>query len=181
MLFNESIFSEELQTHINDFQKELDNMSVGKASAQVIGEVMVDAYGVKNKLSNVGQVIIESAISAKVAVWDKSIIKEVDLALREANLGGSVAIVSDFVRINFNPLTAEDRQAKVAVLGKTLESFKERVRETRRKFIDKVKAAEGVSEDQQKRDINYIEDIIKRRVSTLDEMAGQKEKEIETI
>ncbi len=178
MLINESELKKELEQAIESFKKKLASIRTGKANPSDYDSVMVEAYGGMNPLNTMGQIVAEDAMTLKVNVWDKSIVPAVEKALREADLGGSVANSGDSIRIKFAPLTEEDRKSKVKDLGDVAEHFRVRVRQVRQKFMKQIEGMEGVSEDDQERDQKNVQSQIDKKIEEIDSLTEKKEQEL---
>ncbi|MDQ6985892.1 MAG: ribosome-recycling factor [Candidatus Dojkabacteria bacterium] len=178
MLYEKEKFLKEIEERMNYFKDELKKVVTGKPDANMIGTVDVEAYGTNSKLNTVGQIVVEDAVSVKVNVWDKSILGSVDKALREANLGASVIMEADSIRLRFNAITEEDRKEKTKSVGKLLEDAKVKIRQIRQDFRKKLDALDGVSEDDVKRDEEDIQKETDNAIEKAEEIAAKKEKEL---
>jgi ribosome recycling factor len=178
MLYNKADLQNDLQKAINYFADELKKIRAGRVSADIIGEISVEAYGTMNSLNSVGQIIVEDGVSMKIQVWDKSVIQNVEKALREANLGAGVSVDGTAVRLKFHPLTEEDRKLRVKEVSQKLEDSRVTIRQVRHKYISKVEDLEGVSEDEQDRDLKDIQKEIDNAIAKVEDLADQREKEL---
>lgn len=178
MIINLSVTANELKEVVEYFNKELKSLRIGKVSAEIIGNVQVDAYGAKSQLNTVAQIIIEDAVSVKITPWDRSILQNVDIGLREANLGASVSIDKDSVRLRFNPITQEDRQKKVKELQLLEEDFKVRVRQVRQKYAKILDSTKGVSEDEIEREKKELQKAIDNTIAEIEKLSKNKSEEL---
>lgn len=181
MFFEESKIKQELDQLVDYFNLELKKLNTGRASLDVFDNIRVEAYGMQSPLNAVGNIVIDDAYTVKVKVWDKNVIQNVEKALKDANLGASVAVESDFVRLKFNPITEESRKEKVKELGKLLEERKVAIRQVRQKFIKLVESMSGVSEDDQNSDKEKIQKIIDAYIERVDEIAKKKENDLMSV
>lgn len=175
MFFDEASLKQELEKVSAHFSNELKKIRTGRATMDMFEAIEVNAYGVKNKLTAVSNVIVEDATSVRVNIWDKSIMPSVDEALRESNIGASIIMEGDFLRLRFNPLSEENRLESVKELKQILEDHKVSVRQIRQKFMKEVEDQQGVSEDEQERDEKKIQAIIDEAIVNLDNIAKSKE------
>src|SRR5258706_4416500 len=141
MLFDQEMLQLQLDEVIESFIKDLKSISTGRANPSTFENIIVDVtekYGSKMALSGVAKISIRNAITVEIEVWDMNIVSEVDKALQEASLGGSINAGSakNVFIINFHPLTEEDRDVKVKELGKLLEERKVRVRHVRQEYME---------------------------------------------
>ena len=178
MFIDKSDLNKDLEQVVSAFKKELASIRTGNANPEDISHIQVEAYEGFNPLSSVGQVISEDAMTLKVSVWDKNILPNVEKALREANLSGSIAIDRDNIRINFSPMTQEDREIRVKQLKDITENFKIRVRQVRQKFMKELDSLEGVSLNELERDKKHVQEDIDRRINEIQELFSKKEQEL---
>lgn len=181
MLYNESELNEELELIELEFDDNLKKIRTGRASKDVFENIKVNAYGTTSSLSAVSNLIFEGPLNVVVKVWDKSLMPDVKSAIDNANLGASVTDHGDHIRINFLPLTEESRKEKIKEVNKMLEDYRVRVRLVRQDFMQKIKALEGVSEDEQKVDQEKIQQTIDSSIKRLEEISQAKEKELLSI
>lgn len=169
-------------TGVEDWLKrEFQQIRTGQASPNVLDTVKVDVYGAPMSLKEVASILIEGARTLRVAPWDKGQIKDIEKGVIAANLGLSVVVDDQGLRINFPELTA-DRRAEIAKMAKTkMEDAKKQVRQHRDtvvKDLDAKEKAGGVGKDDifhLKKDMQKIVDDCNKK---LDEAYTKKEKEI---
>lgn len=181
MLYNKAELQADLKKAIDYFTEEVKKIRTGRVAADIINAVMVEAYGTMSPLQSVGQVIVKDAVSVEIQVWDQGAIQAVEKALREANLGASVSVDGKLVRLKFNALTEEDRKLKVKEVSDMVESSRISIRGIRHKYVSKVEDLEGVSEDEQDRDLKEIQKEIDAAIAKVEEIANQREKELLTL
>ncbi len=135
------------------------------------------AYGQKMHINQLATVSIEDARTIRVSPWDKQVIKDIDSAIRESNLGLSVGADSDGLRISFPELTADRRQALVKVAKEKLEEARIRVRNERQKVLNEIDKGEMGDDDKTraKAELQKSVDEINKK---LEELTQKKEKEI---
>ena len=157
--------------------REYSRVHTGRASPMILDGVMIEAYGSLQPLKNVGSITAEDARTIRIALWDKNVIKDVEKAIAEANLGLSVATDNEGMRVIFPMLTTENREKLVKVLKEKLEDGRKRVRAERGNALDDLKVAE-MPEDAD----HHAKDEIQKRVETanakLESIFEAKEKEL---
>jgi len=109
-------------------KKELSNIRTGQASPQILDAVKVEVYGAPMQIKELASVTIEGARTLRVAPWDKNQSKEIEKAITAANLGLSVVVDDQGLRINFPELTTERRGDFVKLAKDKLEEAKKQVR-----------------------------------------------------
>ncbi len=178
MLFDELEYRLELDSVVERFKKDISTLKTGKASKDMFENIMVSAYDTSMPVSNLASLVFEGAISVTAKVFDKGVSGKVWEALRDALPGASVVDQGDVIRINFRPITQEDRDARVKELNKILEEARIAARLKRQDFMQKVKGAESVSEDEQKLAEKDIQEILDEYVKKIEEISTEKEIEL---
>ena len=177
MAFNYTTLDNGLKESVEWLSREYSRLHTGRASPAYLDGVMVEAYGSFQPIKNVGSVNIEDARTLRVMCWDKSVIKDVEKAIAAANLGVSVAVDGDGMRVIFPTLTTENRSRLVKVLKEKLEDARVSVRKEREVAMNELKSEE-LPEDDDRR----VKDEIQKRVtdanSKLESIFETKEQEV---
>jgi ribosome recycling factor len=179
---------QDLTTRMDGALKVLDNelkgLRTGRASAHLLDPVIVEAYGDKVPISQLGTISTPDARTINVQVWDKSMVKTVEKAIADANLGVNTATDGQVIRVPVPPLS-EDRRKDLVKLGhKYGENSKIAIRNIRRDGMDSAKKLEkdgGVSEDELKTIEEEIQKLTDNFVNKIDEQIKIKEQEILNI
>jgi ribosome recycling factor len=143
--------------------------------------VMVEAYGAKVPIGQVGAVSVPEPRSITVSVWDKAVVVSVEKAIRNAGLGLNPVVEGQNLRIPVPPLTEERRRDLAKLAGKYSEQQKVAVRNVRRDAMDDLKRAEKdavISQDEQKRLEVEVQKLTDEAVRRVDEVLKTKEQEI---
>jgi ribosome recycling factor len=166
------------------FQKELTSLRTGRANTSVLDGVKVAYYGTPTPINQVASVAIIEAKTIDIKPWDKSVVKEVEKAILEANLGLSVVNTGDSLKVKFPDLTEETRKDMVKKVKKMAEESKVELRNIRRESNDKAKEKEKnkeISQDDLKNAEGKIQKITDRYIADIDNVVKEKEKELMTI
>lgn len=162
-------------------KKEFSQIRTGMASPQVLDSVKVEIYGAPMGLKELASITIEGARSLRIAPWDKSQTKEIEKAITVANLGLSVVVDDQGLRVMFPELTA-DRRADVAKMAKTkVEDAKKQLRGHRDIAIKDLQVKEkdgGYGKDEIFRLKNEVQKMMDETNKKLEEMYTKKEKEV---
>ena len=152
----------------------------GRATPAILDNVQVESYGVMSQIRNIASISIEDAKTLRVLPWDKSIIKSIEKAIVDSNLGLGLVTDSDGIRLSFPLLTGERRLQIVKILGNLHEEARIRVRKLREdilKEIDK-KSKEGFSEDEKRRATGDVQKLVDETNKNLEEIFNKKQTEI---
>ncbi|MBV9971537.1 MAG: ribosome recycling factor [Xanthobacteraceae bacterium] len=163
---------------------ELSGLRTGRASASMLEPVQVDAYGTHMPLNQLATVSVPEPRLLSVQVWDKSMVKAVEKAIVDSNLGLSPATEGQVLRLRVPELNEERRKELVKVAHKYAEAAKVAVRHVRRDGLDTLKKLEKnheISEDDQERHAAEVQKATDSVISEVDQLLAAKEKEILTV
>lgn len=162
-------------------KKEYTGIRTGMASHQLLDSVMVESYGQKMPINQVGSVSIADPKSLLVSPWDATQVKAVEKAITVANLGVSLKTDEKSVRVFFPDLTSERREMLMKVAKEKLEQAKITIRNTREEVVKDIEAKEkegGMSEDEKFRFKAEMQKLVDAGNKSLEDIFAKKEKEI---
>ena len=157
---------------------EFSGLRTGRASANLVEPIDVDAYGSKMPMNQVGTVTVPEPRMIAVQVWDKGLVGAVEKAIRESGLGVNPVVDGTNVRIPLPPLTEERRVELTKIASKYAEQARVAVRNVRREGMESIKKADGVGEDDQKKLSDDVQKLTDKMVKNIDEALAAKESEI---
>ncbi|MGL5784477.1 MAG: ribosome recycling factor [Alphaproteobacteria bacterium] len=166
------------------FAKELGGLRTGRASPNFLDPIMVEAYGSSTPLQQVGNINVPEPRLLTVQVWDSNLVKAVEKAIRDANLGVNPSADGNLVRVPLPELTQDRRQELVKLAGKYAENARIAVRGVRRDGMDQLKKMEKdkiLSEDQIRRVSDEIQTLTDEFIGKIDQILAVKEKDISHI
>ena len=163
---------------------ELGGLRTGRAAISMVEPVQVEAYGSHMPLNQVATVSVPEPRMLSVQVWDKSMVKAVETAIVNSNLGLSPATEGQVIRLRIPELNEERRKELVKVAHKYAEAAKVAIRHVRRDGLDVLKKSEKdhqISEDDEKRLSNDVQKATDAAIAEVDKALATKEKEILTV
>ena len=169
---------------VEHLKKEFSGLRTGRASAALLEPIVVDVYGQKMPLNQVGSISVPEPRMIQVSIWDKAAVSAVEKAIRESNLGLNPVTDGTVLRLPIPPLTQERRQELAKVAGKYAESARVSVRNVRRDGNDHLKKLEkdgDISQDEQKNSTTVVQTATDRVIKEIDELLATKETEINTV
>lgn len=180
------VIKSEMQTNMakaeEALKKEFSGLRTGRASTALLDGLMVEAYGSVVPLNQVGNVSVPEARMLTVSVWDKGLIKAVEKAIVEANLGLNPMNDGQMIRLPIPPLSEERRLELVKIAARFTEEVRVSVRNYRREALDALKAIkDSLSEDDFKRHEKKVQDLTDKTIAKLDEDLKNKEAEIKQV
>ncbi|MCB9991425.1 MAG: ribosome recycling factor [Rhodospirillales bacterium] len=169
---------------IEVLKEEYGGLRTGRASASMLEPVVVDVYGSKMPLNQVGTVNVPEPRLLTVSVWDASAVKAVEKAIRDSGLGLNPQPEGSVIRVPVPELNEERRHDLTKVAGKYAEAARVSIRNVRRDGMDGLKKMEKdgeISEDEHKRMADDVQKLTDGLIKKIDEMLSEKEKDIMTI
>ncbi|HZS55858.1 MAG TPA: ribosome recycling factor [Bryobacteraceae bacterium] len=164
-----------------DLQQEMGHFRTGRASINLLDTVRVDYYGSPVPLNQVAQLHVPEPAMITVQPWDASQIREIEKAIRSADLGLNPSNDGKIVRVPIPPLTEERRRDLAKKLSHVAEERRVGLRNIRRdanEGLKKMLKDKLISEDEERQALESIQKLTDGQISKIDQMAKAKEKEI---
>jgi len=175
-MYDFSEFKRKSEETLEWMKKEYTGIRTGRAMPSILDRVSVSSYGSSVSINQLATVSVEDPKTLRLTVWDKNAIKDIDKAIREANLGLSVSVDGAGLRVSFPELTSDRRAMLSKVAKEKLEEARVAVRTEREKALNN--AGKDLSDDDKfrlKAELQKLVDEINRK---LEELFNKKEKEI---
>ncbi len=168
---------------IEHLQNELVKVRTGKASASMLGGIVVSYYGSPTPLNQVSNISASDSRTLNIQPWEKNMLGPIEKAIFEANLGITPQNNGEMVILNIPPLTEERRKELVKKSKSLAEDTKVGVRKARREAIDDIKkqVKDGFPEDAGKKKEDEIQTLTNKYTDKIDDMVRAKEADIMKI
>ena len=142
--------------------------------------VKVSYYGTPTPLTGVATLSVPEPRMITIKPWDKSAIKDIEKAIKEANLGLNPMNDGEFIRLPIPPLTEERRKEITKVLRHDAENARVAVRNVRRDVMNEIKHKKDkhLSQDEERRAETDIQKLTDKHVADIDAALAAKEKEV---
>ncbi|HYG26673.1 MAG TPA: ribosome recycling factor [Caulobacteraceae bacterium] len=176
-----SKYRDRMDKAVQALKEEFGSLRTGRASATLLDQIYVDAYGSQMPLNQVGSVSVPEPRSLTVSVWDRGLVVSVEKAIRNAGIGLNPVVEGQNLRIPIPPLTEERRKDLAKLAGKYAEQQRIAVRNIRRDANDDLKKAEkdgAITQDEQKRMETEVQKMTDEAIKRVDEALKTKEQEI---
>ncbi len=170
-----------MEQSVDAARRDLAGLRTGRASVTILDGVMVDYYGTPTPIAQMCKLSTPDAGTIVAQPFDHSALKDVEKAIKIADLGLNPSNDGKVIRIPIPPLTEERRKQLVKKVGQLVEEGKNSVRQARREANDEIKKLEKdgkVSEDDARRALDRVQKLTDEHVKKLDELGKQKDKEL---
>ena len=163
------------------YEKELSTLRTSRANPAILDNIMVNAYGSKTPINQLGNISIKDSNNISIQVWDSSITKFIETAIKESNLGINPQVDGQTIRLPIPKLSEERRKEIIKIASEYAENSKVTIRNIRREFIESCKNEQknsSMSEDELKKNIDDIQKVTDKNVEKIDKILEAKKIEI---
>jgi ribosome recycling factor len=165
-------------------RKEFAGLRTGRASASLLEPISVQAYGSEVPLNQVGTIGVPEPRMLSVQVWDKSLVKAVEKAIRSADLGLNPAVDGTLIRVPIPELSEERRAELAKIAARYAEAARVAVRNVRRDGMEQLKRQEKdheISQDAHHKVAHQVQELTDSEIKQINDLLAAKETEIMTI
>ena len=175
--------SERMRKSVDFLEETLLNIRAGKASTNALNGVMVEYYGSQMPVSGVASVTVPDAKTIIIQPWDKNMIRVIEKAIIDSNIGLTPSNNGEQIRLSIPPLTEERRKDLVKQVRGEAENARISLRNARRDAVEAFKKAlkEGMPEDESKDGETQSQKLLEKFSKQIDAVLEKKEKEIMTV
>ncbi|MEJ2423148.1 MAG: ribosome recycling factor [Candidatus Thiodiazotropha sp.] len=160
---------------------ELAKVRTGRAHPSLLDHIRVDYYGSEVPLSQVANINVEDARTLTVVPWEKPMVSVVEKAILTSDLGLNPMSAGNVLRVPMPPLTEERRRDLIRVVRHEAENAKVAIRNIRRDANHDLKdlvKEKMISEDDERRGQDLIQNLTDKHIKQIDELLGEKEKDL---
>ena len=172
-----------MQKAVDFLEESLANIRAGKASVNVLNGVFVEYYGSQTPVSGVASVTVPDAKTILIQPWDKNMIRPIEKAIIDSNIGLTPSNNGESIRLSMPPLTEERRKELVKQSKAEAENARISLRNARRDAVEAFKKAvkDGMPEDEGKDGEAQTQKLVEKFSKAIDAAFEKKEKEIMTV
>lgn len=170
-----------LDKGIEAFKRDLAKVRTGRANVSILDGIRVDYYGTPTPLHQVASLNVPDARLITIKPWEKSLIPEIEKAIRASQLGINPNSDGEIIRLPMPALTQERRQDLVKVVKKMAEEAKVAARSARRDANEMLKEflKDGsITEDDERNGLKKVQEATDKSITKVDEILAKKEAEI---
>lgn len=157
------------------------SIQTGRATPALLDNVLVNSYGAKIHVNQLASITVEDARTLRIVPWDTDSIQNIEVAVRDADLGVGISVDEKGIRVTCPELTTETRQKLVKLVKQKLEEARVSLRNERDEAWNDIQKGEkmgDIVEDDKFRFKDEMEKISKDANERLEEISSKKEKEI---
>ncbi|MGH8468476.1 MAG: ribosome recycling factor [Gammaproteobacteria bacterium] len=166
---------------IESLQHELAKVRTGRAHTSLLDHIRVDYYGSEVPISQAATVTVIDPRTLGVTPWDKSMVKTVEKAILNSDLGLNPVTAGDLIRVPLPALTEERRRDLIRVVKTEAEQARVAVRNIRRDANHQLKELvkkKDISEDDERRAEEKIQRLTDDNIARIEEVLAAKEKDL---
>ena len=163
------------------FEKELSSLRTSRANPSMLDNLMVDSYGSKIPVTQLGNISVPDSTTITIQVWDSNMVKAIESAITDSNFGINPQIDGQLIRLPIPKLSEERRKELSKIASEYAENSKVAIRNIRRETIEinkKHKKESQLSEDELNKVINDIQKITDDNIKKIDQILDQKKNDI---
>ena len=165
---------------LENMDKRFANVRAGRANPRILDKVMVKYYGIDTPLIQLATISVPEARTLAIKPFDKSCIPDIERGIYEANIGLTPNNNGEMVTLVIPELTEERRKEYVKEVKSIAEDAKIALRNIRQDSNSEIKKLE-LPEDEEKRGMDRVQDLITKYNKEVESILSDKEKELMTV
>lgn len=177
-------YEEKMEKSVGALEKDFAAIRAGRANPHILDKIKVDYYGTPTPLQQVGNISVPEARILQIQPWDSSLIKEIEKAILNSDLGINPTNDGKVIRLVFPELTEDRRKELAKDIKKKGENAKVAIRNIRREANDafkKMNKASEISDDEVEALEQDVQKLTDKYVANIEKTVEDKTKEIMTV
>ena len=162
---------------IENLDARLATIRAGRANPGMLNGLMVNFYGTPTPIQSVANITVPEAKQLFIKPFDRTVLKEIEKAINEANLGIAPTNNGETIILTIPALNEERRREYVKQAKDTAEDARIALRNVRQDENNDIKDL-GLSEDEEKRELDKVQDLVNKYNKIIDEKLKEKENEL---
>ena len=170
-----------MASSIEHFEKELQTIRTSRANPAMLENIFIDAYGSKTPINQLGNISSPDSSMLTIQIWDVSLLKSIENAILESNLGINPQVDGALIRLPIPKLSEERRNDLTKIASQYAENYKVSIRNIRRDFIEIKKGEKKesqLSEDELKKFLSEAQNYTDKHIANIDKILEQKKSDI---
>lgn len=169
-----------MEKAIYNMKEKFTSIRAGRANPNMFDGVFIDYYGTKTQIKQLATIFVPEARQISIKPFDKSLLKDIEKAIFEANLGVTPNNNGEVVFVSIPPLTEERRKELVKQVKEYAEEGRIAVRNIRKDILEDLKE-EKLPEDVEKNISLKIQDVVNDYNKKIEDLLKEKEKDLMNI
>lgn len=173
--------NDSIKRTIDALKQQMTKIRTGRANAAMLDGVRVDYYGTPTPLAQCAAIAVPEPRLITIKPWDKSILKDIEKAIQQANLGLNPQNDGEVIRLPIPPLTEQRRKEIAKQVRATGEEHKVAIRNERRDANEKLKTLlkdKVITEDDNKRSQEKVQKETDGGITQVEDVVAKKEREV---
>jgi len=169
---------------IESLRSDLSKMRTGRATPSLIDHIMVSFYGNNTPLGQTANISVSDARTLTVTPWDKTMVQPIEKAIMDSGLGLNPVTAGEVIRIPLPAMTEETRKNMIRLVRQEVEQSRVAIRNIRRDANGDFKSLEkdkDISEDDQHHAEDLVQKLTDKKISEIDAVLEEKEKDLMEI
>jgi len=170
-----------MQKSIEALRQEMKKLRTGRAHPSILEGLFVEYYGSATPLNQVASVTVSDPRTLSVTPFDKSLVNEVDKAIRNSEMGLNPVTAGEVIRVPLPPLTEERRKEMIRIVRGEAEQARVSIRNIRRDANNQSKELQKekvISEDDERRASDEIQKLTNKYIAEIDAVLKKKEEDL---
>ena len=173
--------NKKMNVAVTHLEKEFQSLRTSRANPSMLDNLYVDAYGSKTPINQLGNISAPDPGTLTIQIWDVNLIKNIENAILESNLGLNPQTDGAILRLPIPKLSEERRKELTKIASQYSENSKIVIRNLRRDYLDTKKNEKKdsqISEDELKKYINEAQKATDLSIEKIQKLLESKKTEI---
>jgi len=170
-----------MKKSVEALRQHLTTIRTGRASPALVEHMQVEAYGSPMPMNQLAGISTPDARMIVIQPYDASMIKAIEKAIQNSELGINPSNDGRIIRLALPPLTEERRRDLTKQVRARVEESRVALRNLRREALDDVKQMEHeklISENDQRRAQDQLQTLTDKYIREADQVGAAKEAEV---
>ncbi len=167
-----------MMSALETMDSRLSSIRAGRANPAMVNGIMVEYYGTPTPIQSLANITVPEAKTLMIKPFDRGCLKDIVKAIQEANLGINPTDNGECVILTVPQLTEERRREYVKQAKQISEDTKVALRKVRQEANEDIKKDETITEDDEKRMLEEVQQLINDYNKKVDEKLKEKEEEL---
>ena len=172
---------ERMEKTLDSLKNNFARVRTGRANAKILEPIRVDYYGVSTPITQLAGVKVPEASLLVIEPWDKSILRAIERAIMDSDLGIMPSNDGTSIRLPFPKPTEERRRELAKECSQMAEDARVAIRNVRRDINGKIERDDEMTEDDETREKKAIQKLTDAYVGKIDETLKAKTAEVMEI